>query len=82
MIHSCIHTLNFRRAGSPARRFPSRVSFPLPLLRQPRHHRLKGGIPTPADEILQRMAVSQKAFFRKEGELHFPVESPHCRQKP
>lgn len=41
----------------------------------------KGGIPTPADEILQ-MAVSQKASSERKGELRFPVESPHCRQKP
>ncbi len=35
----------------------------------------KGGIPTPADEILQ-MAVSQKAFFGKKGELHFSGGEP------
>ncbi len=34
---------NIRRAGTPARRFPPRLQFPLSLLRQPRHdRRLRG----------------------------------------
>ena len=35
----------------------------------------KGGIPTPADEILQ-MAVSQKAFFGKKGGITFSGGEP------
>ena len=34
---------NIRRAGTPARRFPPRLQFPLSLLRQPRHDRGRSG---------------------------------------
>ena len=34
---------NFRRAGTPARRFPARLQFPLPLLCQPRYDSTPAG---------------------------------------
>ena len=36
---------------------------------------VKGGTPTPADEILQ-MAISQKAFFGKKGGITFSGGEP------
>ena len=75
-VHSYESMGNIRRAGTPARRFPARLQFPL-LLYCANPDTIEAGEGTPTDpaEIL-RMAVDQKPFFGRRGGVTFSGGEP------
>ena len=66
---------HFRRPGITARRFLQGCPFRCLYCANPDTIDVKGGNPTPPDEILQ-MAISQKAFFGKKGGITFSGGEP------